>query len=185
MTKFQDLIEFVNRAERNRKYPAATAVALRAALNFYASDLTDEEASSLEKFRKDFDQISQSVFVKNANKFSAGSLTTYKSRVLKVMSDFEKYTDPAKMSSWTPKFIVRAKKQKTDSKKDDRISAHNHSENGDEQDTENDLSSVRMHKIEFALREDVKVVIRVPIDLSVKEASRVKALIDTLVIDTE
>lgn len=110
MTGFQELYSFVDRAMRNRKYPEATAQALRAALKLYDAELSDEEKASLEKVKKDFEQITRSVFGKNATKFSASSLTTYKSRVQKVFADYEKYGDPAQMNSWSPKVIVRGKK---------------------------------------------------------------------------
>lgn len=112
MTKFQDLYDFIDRAKRNRKYPEATAYSLRAAINLYDTELSDEEKSSLEKVKKDFEQITQSVFSKNASRFNASSLTTYKSRVLKVFADYEKYGDPAKMSNWTPKVITRTKRNR-------------------------------------------------------------------------
>jgi len=110
MTKFQELYDFIDRAKKNRKYPEATAGALKAALKLYDAELSDEERSSLDKVKKDFEQITQSVFKKNANKFSASSLITYKSRILKVFADYEKYGDPAKMSNWFPKIIARTKK---------------------------------------------------------------------------
>ena len=110
MTKFSNLLEFVERAQRNRKYPEATAQSLKAALRLYDTELSEEEKVSLEKVKRDFEQITHSVFSKNASKFTAASLATYKSRVLKAFADYEKYGDPAKMSNWSPRVIHRGKK---------------------------------------------------------------------------
>lgn len=110
MTKFQELYDFVDRAKRNRKYPETTAHSLRAALKLYDAALNEEEKDSLDKVKGDFEQITRSVFNKNAEKFTASSLTTYKSRVQKVFADYEKYGDPTKMNNWTPKVIHRIKK---------------------------------------------------------------------------
>jgi hypothetical protein len=110
MSSYQELYDFVDRAKRNRKYPEATAQSLRAALKVYDAELSDEERASIAKVKGDFEQITRSVFNKNASKFTASSLATYKSRVLKVFTDFEKYADPAKMNNWMPRVINRARK---------------------------------------------------------------------------
>lgn len=113
MKKIQDIYDFVDRAIKSRKYPENTGMALKTALKLFDAELNDEERNSVEEFRKNIDQIYQSVFSKNKN-FSAGSLATYKSRVLKALSDFEKYgIDPTKMAGWSPKVISRPKKQNT------------------------------------------------------------------------
>ena len=111
MSNFQELYDFVDRAKKNRKYPEATAQSLRAALKLYDGELSEEERGSLTKLKENFEQITQSAFNKNATKFTASSLATYKSRVLKIFSDFEKYGDPAKMNNWSPKLISRTKKK--------------------------------------------------------------------------
>lgn len=111
---FKELFSFVDRAEKSRKYPTETAKSLRAALRLYEADLNEEESKSLEKFKENFKQITSSVFGKNANKFTSGSLATYQSRVQKVLSEYEKYGDPQKMNSWNPKVIIRGKKKKSE-----------------------------------------------------------------------
>jgi soluble cytochrome b562 len=110
MKKIQDLYDFVDRAIKSRKYPDNTGMALKSALKLFEAGLNEEEKNSVVEFKKNLDQIYQSVFSKNKN-FSATSLATYKSRVTKVLNDFEKYgTDPTKMANWSPKIITRAKK---------------------------------------------------------------------------
>src|SRR5581483_1294341 len=151
--KFNNLYEFVDRAKRNRKYPENTAVSLKAALNLYQPELNDDEQNSLEKFEENFNQISQNVFRKNANEFSASSLATYKSRVLKVLTDYKRYgDDPIKMNSWSPRVINRAKKTSSLAEKTEE-------ENQKESEALPGKISGNVHKIELSLRPDTKVVI--------------------------
>src|SRR3989344_5796455 len=115
MAKFSELTGFVDDAVKNRKYPPNTAFGLKAALRMFESELNEEEKKSIEKVRDNINQISQSVFQKNKSKLSASSLGVYKSRVLKVINDYEKYgTDPAKMANWIVKVVTREKRQKSE-----------------------------------------------------------------------
>ena len=111
MKTIKDLYEFIEVATRNRKYPTSTAQGLRAAVKLFDSELNEDERGSLDKVKANLDQIYQSVFAKNKN-FTAASLATYRSRLLKVINDYEKYgTDPTKMANWNPKVIVRGPKK--------------------------------------------------------------------------
>jgi hypothetical protein len=179
MAKFQELIEFVDRAKRSRKYPDATAYSLGAALRLYEAELNEEERSSIEKVNKDFEQITRSVFSKNQGRFTASSLATYKSRVQKVLSDFEKYSDPVKMNNWAPRVVVRAKKAATStaSKKDDERS----SGRKDEIDELSIEGATNVHRIDFSLRENTRVLILLPRDITRPEVDQVKAIIDAMV----
>jgi hypothetical protein len=70
-------------------------------------ELNEEEKNSLDKFKANIDQIYQSVFSKNKN-MSDSSLATYKSRVLTVLNDYERYgKEPTKMLNWTRKGRIR------------------------------------------------------------------------------
>jgi len=176
MTKFQDLYDFIDRATRSRKYPEATAQTLKAAIKLYDAELNDEERKSIEKFSENFEQITRSVFTKNASRFSASSLATYKSRAQKVLADFDKYSDPLKMNSWSPKVIIRNKKSgsatTSSSRKDSDTFAPQE---------KNEVIPDNMHKIELSLRENAKVVIIVPRDLKMAENVTIKAILDSLV----
>src|SRR5579862_4633593 len=143
------LYEFIDTAVRSRKYPDSTGRALKVALKLYEAELNDEERGSVDLFRQNIDHISRGVFEKNKLKFSAGSLATYKSRILKIITEYQKYgVDPAKMASWNPKVIVRKPKSRK--------------ANGDEAGTDDlTLQGIQasqpvvpdgMHKIELALR---------------------------------
>lgn len=108
--EFKELYDFIDRAVKSRKYPENTGMALKTSLKLFEAELNDEEKGSISEFSKNLNSIYQSVFAKNKN-FSASSLATYKSRVSKVLSDYEKYgIDPTKMANWSPKIITRAKK---------------------------------------------------------------------------
>lgn len=111
MRKFKDLYDFIDRAVKSRKYPDNTGMAFKTALKLFETELKEEERNSIDEFSKNVEQIYQGVFSKNKN-FSAGSLATYKSRIIKILSDYEKYgVDPTKMANWSPKVIKRSKKQ--------------------------------------------------------------------------
>lgn len=176
MNKFQDLYSFIDRATKSRKYPEATAMSLRAALKLYESELNDEEKSSLDKFKENLEQITRSVFSKNADRFSSSSLTTYKSRTQKVLTDFAKYGDPLKMNSWSPKVIIRNKKAGSDATPSTSKNANIIPPEEDE------IVPQNMHKIELALRENVKVVIIIPRDLKEEENTTIKTILDSLAI---
>jgi site-specific recombinase XerD len=68
------LKEFVESANRSRKYPDNTAMALKTALRLFETELREEELYSIEKFKENLDHIYQSVFEKNKTKYSSGSL---------------------------------------------------------------------------------------------------------------
>jgi len=103
MKKYQDLYEFIDRAEKSRKYTSERATVLKSALRLFEKELNDEELNSFEKFKDNVDEIYRNVVSKNKN-FSASSLATYKSRISTVINDFERYgVDPVKMVSWQQK----------------------------------------------------------------------------------
>ncbi len=113
MTSFNDLYQFVDSAVKSRKYLPNTASGLKAALKTFGEELNNEELKSIQKVRDNIDQIHQIVYQKQKSKYSASSLNVYKSRVMKVIGDYEKYgTDPAKMAGWIVKIISREHKKK-------------------------------------------------------------------------
>lgn len=179
MGNIQDLRDFIERAERNRKYPESSAQGLRAALKLFEEVLNDEERQSLELFKTNLNQIYHSVNVKNAKTITASSLATYKSRVMKVVADYEKYgIDPTKMANWTPKLITRAPKKQLP-------------KGLDSDTTENEVSSsvsgipMTLAKIELPFASGRKAVIMVPSDMSRPECMKIKGLLDSLTNDVE
>jgi hypothetical protein len=110
----KELYEFIDRAEKSRKYPPATAQSLKAALRLFEAELNEDERNSVDLFKKNLEQIYHLVTVKNGKTMSSNSLVTYKSRVNKVLNHFEKYgVDPTKMVNWNPTVITRKSKKKT------------------------------------------------------------------------
>jgi len=106
---FKVLYDFIDRAVKSRKYPENTGTAFKTALNLFEAELNNEERDSINEVKKNIGQISNSILVKG--KINAGSLATYKSRIIKIINDYEKYgLDAAKMASWSPKIVMRSKK---------------------------------------------------------------------------
>lgn len=174
----KDLYDFIDTAHRNRKYPLNTAQGLRAAVKLFDAELNDEERKSVDTVKNSLEQIYQSIFTKN--KMTASSLTTYKSRFLKVINDYEKYgTDPTKMTNWNPKIIVRAKRtaEKPTEKQNDN------QERDDSDNGYNDVIPTNMHKIELALRVDAKFVLIIPRDLKLTEVNTLNAILTSLIVD--
>ena len=175
----KDLYDFIETAMRNRKYPTSTAQGLRAAVKLFDSELNDDERKSLDTVKGNVEQIYQSVFTKNKN-FTAASLATYKSRFLKVISDYEKYgTDPTKMTNWNPKVITRTKK----ATKEPATNFTPKDEGPDNTDGLTGAIPTNMHKIELALRHDAKFILIIPRDLKQTEVTTLNAILASLVVD--
>ena len=178
--KVSDLHEFIERAVKSRKYPDPTARGLKAALKLFEGVLNDDEKDSLNLFKKNIEQIYRDVSTQNGKAYNASSLAAYKSRVLKIISDFEKYgLDPTKMASWNPKVITRSPRKKNSA---------THDESPLETETGVGSSSSAMIRLEMNLRSerpDQKFLILVPNDISSAECRKIKAVLDSLVSDTE
>lgn len=170
----QKLYEFIERAIKSRKYPENTAQGLKAALKLFDDVLNDEERQSLDTFKKNIEQIYHSVSTKNGKNFNASTLAVYKSRVSKLLNDYEKYgIDPTKMASWIPKIINRSpKKQKVNTQNEDPADIN-----------EANQTTVAMFKMELPLRPGVKSMITVPPDMTSAECSRIKAILDSLIVN--
>ena len=99
-----ELLEFVNVAERNGNYPPNTAGGMKAAIRAVSPVLTEQEASSLDTFREHLDPIFQRVFNKNKSRLSPISLGVYRRRIHTALSDYEQYgRNPQAMASWNRK----------------------------------------------------------------------------------
>lgn len=112
--KFINLYEFIDIAEKNRKYLPNTATNYRTPLRLVESELTDEEKNSIDLVKTHLNEIFTLLYSKNSAKLSASSLEVYKRRVRSLIGDYEKYgDDPAKMAAWDrnpqPKKIKKIK----------------------------------------------------------------------------
>ncbi|MEX2007218.1 MAG: hypothetical protein WD992_00400 [Candidatus Levyibacteriota bacterium] len=114
MDSLNSLYEFIDRAEKNRKYLANVAVNFRTPLRVIEKELSGEEKNSLESIKKNLDQIIAVIYSKSDNKLSAASLGVYKRRIHSLIKDYEEYgKDPSKMASWDRKISIRTPKEKT------------------------------------------------------------------------
>lgn len=177
MAKFQDLYEFIDRAVKSRKYPENTASGLRAALKLFETALNDDELSSLEVFKQNLEQIYGSVSSKNGKNFSASSLAVYKSRVSKVINDFEKYgIDPTKMASWSPKVVTRSPKNVTKVKKSSQDEVL-------QPDSSEVISGVEMVKVYVPLRPGIKSICDIPVDITKEDLEKIKIILGAYVMN--
>lgn len=170
--------DFIDSAVRSRKYPENTAMGLRAALKLFEAELNDEEKASIRLFTDRLEQIYSSVCAKNQLKFSAASLATYKSRVVKVLTDYQKYgVDPTKMANWSPKVITRTKRSPS---KDDTPEVDTKSAANDGVVDQVVATPKNMHKIELALRVDTPITLVLPRDLRPHEVATITAILKSL-----
>lgn len=171
MAKVKDLYDFIDRAARSHKYPDATAWNLKNAIKKFEPILTEEESGSIQRFKENLDPLIQKLFSRDKN-ISASSLTTYKSRAAKAIADFEKYgSDATKMSNWTVKTVIRARREK-------KTSEHNLAL--PQTAAEDSLSSLGMARFDLPLRADKKIVLIVPTDITSQEREIIKGLLDSL-----
>ncbi|OHA65496.1 MAG: hypothetical protein A2672_00480 [Candidatus Wildermuthbacteria bacterium RIFCSPHIGHO2_01_FULL_49_22b] len=179
MNDITSLYEFVDSAQKSRKYPPSTAHSYKVALRLFDEQLNAEEKKSVELFKENLDQLAQLVFTKNKTRLSAGSLAAYKWRVNKLISDYEKYgTDPAKMNSWSRKIVTRMPKIKTEQNVKQQPNEVSPDDNFSIQQTGN------LHKFELALRADksVKFVVVVPNDITKQEAATITSILNSVSI---
>lgn len=173
-TIIENLTEFVDAAERNRKYPAGTAAGRRSALRLFEPELTDEEKESLDTLKEHLEQIFQNVFNKNKSKMTAASLTTYKRRLLSLISDYERHgTDPNKMASWNRtirKVATGVLKSKG------KIDANHPHDIGETVL----VKSSEVSRFELPLRPGIKAIILVPSDITKEEVGKLRRYVDFL-----
>lgn len=172
-TVIKTLHDFIDTAERNRKYPAGTASGRRAALRLFESELNDEERESLDTFKLHIDQIYNNVFTKNPSKMTAESLLTYRNRLNALISDYEKYgTNPIKMANWNrPVRKLNPKTKEAPKREEKQVKL------AQEQEVYKDID---MSRFELPLRPGVKAIILVPSDISKSEVEKLRGYINFL-----
>lgn len=167
----ETLIEFIETAKKNRKYPSGTAIGRRAALKLFEPELNDEERESLDTFKSHLDNIYQNVYNKNKAKMTAESWVTYKNRLKALISDYEKHgTDPTKMANWNRTVRKTSGKNKVNPEKNTHLIP-----SGVEKYKEVDMS-----RFELPLRAGVKAIILVPSDLTKNEVDKIRKYVDFL-----
>jgi hypothetical protein len=112
----KQLFDFIEKAQKSRKYLPNTATSYRSPLRLIEPELTDEEKESIDLFKKNLDQIFNTLYNKNGS-LSAASLEVYKRRVRSLISDYEKYgKDPSAMANWNRPIVTRKLKDKPEKK---------------------------------------------------------------------
>ena len=168
----KSLYNFVDDAEKDRKYPVNSAAGIRAALKMFEGEMNEDEKDSIDLFKERFDQISGSVFNKNRDKISASSFQVYIRRVRRLLKDYESYgLDPKLMASWNPlKKHIPAKKSKSETLKKDVTSGT--SEQSDEQKDGRDKYEMNTNS--------GKITLFVPATISEQEVELINSFVDFL-----
>ncbi|HUC90090.1 MAG TPA: hypothetical protein VMR45_04765 [Patescibacteria group bacterium] len=114
------LQDFAKRAERNYKYKPNTATALAGAAKLFTTVMTEEELAA-ERFPLDkIDQFADRIYTKYPDKYNVDSLRVYKSRITRIVKDYETYgVDAKSMASWNP--LSRQRKRATGTKQASNI----------------------------------------------------------------
>ncbi len=169
MDEFNKLYEFVDLAQKNRKYPANTAHGKRAALKLFDTVVHMDERHSLKLTEERIDEIYLSLIGKYKDTFSMKSLNTYKGRFLKVIQDYKRYgAEPGAIVHWDAKHRKYTVKNVKDTEKD--TSLHN-------------LSfpiNKGVHKLQIALERNQTATIEVPIRITEQDATTIQKIIASL-----
>jgi len=168
MTEFNSLYEFINLAQKNRKYPANTAHGRRAALKLFETVLHPDELEDLDLIEERMKEIYLSLISRHKDNFSIKSLNTYKGRFLKVIKDYKKYgTNLDNITSWEIK-PRKYKDRVLDEKKDTIVSSVS--------------SSIHRHvyKISISLTDGRSCSIELPANPSKEDVAIITKIIGSL-----
>lgn len=168
MNTIKSLYEFINLAQKNRKYPANTAHGRRAALKLFETVLHPDELESLPLIEERMQEIYLSLISKHKETFSIKSLSTYRGRFLKVIQDYKKYgTNPHAFGIW------EAKPRKYQTKAKDNIK---------DIDISNISSPIHRHvyKIKITLENGQDCVIELPANPTKEDTIIIGKIIESL-----
>jgi len=188
MNTFKDLYSFIDFAKNNRKYAVSTANNLKSALKIFERELTPNELTAIDIVEQNIEEIFVTVINKNKDK-DVNSLSTYRARLLKVISDYKKYgKNPSKIQNW----IVRHRTVPQQSTALLKTKDNNSTALGktiDKQDknkitlSDNILTPVETvnncHKIELAFASG-KATIFIPNNITSNEIKLLKNILDSL-----
>lgn len=194
MASFKDLRDFVDLAEKNRKYAKGTAQGRRVALKMFEPELNEDESKSLDLFEQRFDSIYKSVFQKNKTKISTTSWETYRKRIRALIKDYKLYgIDPGAFNAWDSTRKVEPRKKKAPQMPSGR-SYKNFIEaevvNNDEDISEQAIQQIisdkaifnsELNKVEVFIRPGFRVSLVLPVDLKQAEANRLIHMISGMV----
>lgn len=163
---FDVLSAFVDRAEKMGKYPANSAGALKSTVKLASSLISDEEPRTLEYLREHADEI-----FARSTAHSGPSIQSYIGRMKRLIEDYQSYGSPqSAMLNWKPNQRSFVKKARPANK----------TEATSEEAPLIGSSATNTNVLSLALRENVKVRLDLPPDLTSDEADRICALIKSL-----
>lgn len=169
MDIFSKLYDFIELAQKNRKYPPNTAHGKRAAAKIFDTVVTVDERQSLKLLEERMEEIYLSLISKYKDSFSIKSLHTYKGRFLKVIQDYKRYgKEPDAMVHWEAKHRKYTIRNMKDTVKDTPI--HNLSF----------PTHTGVHKLQICLESGEVCHIEVPPKITVTDAERIKSIIETI-----
>lgn len=165
---FDALQTFIDRAEKMGKYPANSAGALKSTLKIASSLISDEEPRTLDYLREHADEI-----FARSTAHSGQSIQAYISRMKRLLEDFQAYGTPqSAMLGWKTAPRNISKKPRAVNKAE--------SEGEGEEEAPRSQAASNTNVLSLALRENVKVRLDLPPDLTSEEADRICALIKSL-----
>lgn len=179
----EQLQDFVHRALRNYKYKPNTATALQGALKLFSSVMTEDELATEGFIKSRIEELAERLHTKYPQKYSVDSLRVYKSRIARVITDFEKYGADAKsMASWNPLSNQRKRMPKLqekatakNSEKDEVIAVQ-----ADVSLPELSSQNGKVADLHLPLAGGRNIVIYYPNDLTENEAEKVGAVLKTV-----
>ncbi len=207
MNAINSLYDFIKTATSERKYAENTARGLKAALKLFEAHLNDAEKDSLDVLEKNLGNIANDIYTKQKDGgFTSKTLMVYKQRIIKIIADYRLYgSDPGKMAAWNPRRSTGALKSKATPvvKKTNHpvqeaeiieVEASTQSHIAQLAETIKnqaqggvtafDMSGryVETNRSEIFLREGFKVILELPADLTVDEATKLKQYIDLMAL---
>lgn len=115
----KSLYDFIDLAQKNRKYLPNVATNFRTPLRLIEQELSDEEKGSIKLIKEHLEEVFNLIYSRSTNKLSASSLETYKKRIRILINDYEKYgKDASKMASWNRIAPIKKKKENKISKEE-------------------------------------------------------------------
>jgi hypothetical protein len=198
MPGIKELKEFVDYAEKNRKYASETARGKRTAFRLFEKALNEDEAASVDLINERFEKIYSEVVQKNKMSVKMSALEVYKRRIRGLLNDYKKYAnDATAFNLWDSGKKTSTQKKGASanfSKVAPRIVEAQIVE-GDMVDEEKLLGAVArqedsifstdFNNIELFLRSGFKVNLILPADMTQKEANRLKHMIDGMVSEDD
>lgn len=205
MNALKSLFDFIKTATAERKYADNTARGLNAALKLFEPHLNDAEKQSLDAFEGNLENIANDIFSKRKDgKPTSDTLMVYKRRIHKVIADYRSYgSDPGKMAAWNPRRStpgLKAKNGVTPTKSirpvqegqiidveagqpvvpPRSVSVLPLTAQGGVTALDTAGRYIDTNRSEIFLREGFKIILELPVDLTVDEAAKLKQYIDLM-----